>query len=366
MKDNTLHNALKLSKKGKYGAAIKLLEGEIMRYRDSFRFYYILALACLRSGDFGRAYTYFKSAHDIKSQDVNVLLGIAALNVKRGESGRALDLYFKVLGIESENKTAKYALAALRKHGGGDTLIDWLESGGIQNLYPPFLKEKHAALKTALRALGVCAALLLGLFTAARLDIIALPFAARAERDGFSVSALSKDDADALVETGGAYYSILTAPQILSLYADARKNFNAYKDNAARVAVNKILLSNAAEGIKNKARLLLRYLNENQPGFNTISERLSYRQINKESLIYNGCYVVWSGMATNVTQGENTTSFDFLVGYTKGGRELEGTVRVICPFAFAVNTDRPLEVLGAVAASTDGAFTLAGISLHPL
>jgi tetratricopeptide (TPR) repeat protein len=366
MKDKTLHTALALSKKGKYGAAIKLLEGEIMRFRDSFRFYYILGLSCLRSGDFGRAYTYFKSAHDIKSQDVNVLLGIAALNVKRGESGRALDLYFKVLNIESENKTAKYALAALRKHGGGDTLVDWLESGGMQKLYPPFLKEKFAFLKPALLFCGVCALFAIGLLAAAKLDIITLPFYARAERDGFSLSALSKDDESSLVEIGGVYDSILTAPEVSALYDGARKSFNAYKDNSARVAINKILLSNAAAGIKNKARLLLGYIDQTTPGFDSLTERFSYDEVRKESRFYNGCYVIWSGMATNVSQSNTETAFDFLAGYDPKGRQLLGTVRVTCPFAFTVNTERPLEILGAVAAQEDGGFTLTGVSIHPL
>jgi tetratricopeptide (TPR) repeat protein len=363
MKDNILHNALRFAKKGNYGDAITILEREILRYRDSFRFYYILALSCLRTGDFGRAYTYFKSAHDIKNRDVNVLLGIAALNMKRGENARAVDLYLKVLDIEPANKCAKNALSILRKYGGSEDLHDWLETKKIHKLYPPFPREKLRPSQIITVAFGVLAAAALGTFIAGKLRIIDLVFFRQEERTGFAVSALSSSDKSKIVETGGAYHTILTEQDVLSAYENARTYFNEYKDNSARIEINRILLSNASEGIKNKAHVLLRYIDDVEVGFNTLTERFDYRDVEQESSLYNGCYVAWGGMAANVEQTDNETSFDLLIGY-ETRRELRGIVRVICPFAFNIDRERPLDVLGRVAAQDNGTFNLNAVSIH--
>ncbi|MDR2480759.1 MAG: tetratricopeptide repeat protein [Spirochaetaceae bacterium] len=364
MKDKVLHNAMTLSKKGKYGDAIVILESEVFRYRDSFRFYYLLALSCMYAGDFGRAYTYFKSAHDIKNKDVNVLLGIAALNVKRGESGRAVDLYLKVLDIEPKNRRAKNALAVLRKYGGSDTLGEWLESGKINRLYPPFPKERFNAAKAALITVLIAAAVFFGLVTAVKFSIIKPHFLEKEERPGFTDSALKQDDKEKIIGTGGTYQIILTEKQVLNLYEDARDFFNSYKDNSARVAVNKILLSNASDGIKNKSRLLLKFIDNAVPGFETLTERFSYQQVEKENYIYDGCYVIWSGMAVNVEQENDSTSFNLLVGY-ENHKKVVGIVTVVIPFASDIDTERPLEVLGKIVSQENsGILSLEGISIH--
>jgi hypothetical protein len=72
-------------------------------------------------------------------------------------------------------------------------------------------------------------------------------------------------------------------------------------------------------------------------------------------------------MATNLDEGENSTTFDFLVGYDTRST-LEGIVQAAFGFSVSVNPERPLEVLGRVipvstAAGEDG-IRLEGIALH--
>lgn len=364
MKDKILTAGLRLARKKKYGGAITLMEGEILHYRDSFRFYYILALACLRAGDFGRAYTYFKSAYDIKTRDVNVLLGIAALNVKRGESARAVDLYLKVLDAEPNNKKANAALTILRKYGGSDELREWVESGRIQRLYPPFPPMPLDMRRCAAAGGAAFALAALGIITAARFNFITLSFMPeRSLRKGFTVSALSPKEKTTLVETGGAYELILTDQQVLETFEEARGNFNAYRDNSARRAVNKLMMSNASDGIKNKARILLGFLDEVTPGFDTLSEHFTYNDVARDGALYKGCYVIWSGMTANIDVEEKATSFDLLVGYEKR-QNLLGIVRVRCPFAFTVDKEKSIEVLGRVLPQSGGGFALEGVSVH--
>jgi hypothetical protein len=72
-------------------------------------------------------------------------------------------------------------------------------------------------------------------------------------------------------------------------------------------------------------------------------------------------------MATNLSAGEASTAFDFLVGYDTRTK-LEGIVQVRFDFSVSLAQERPLEVLGRVvpvstAAGEEG-IRLEGLALH--
>jgi tetratricopeptide (TPR) repeat protein len=366
MKETVLKKALLLAKRGKCGEAVSLLESELLRYRDSFIFYYLLAISCLKLGDFGRAYTYFKSAHEIKKRDVNVLLGIAALYIRRSEGARAVEMYLQVLNAEPKNKKAKKALAVLRKYGGGEELGVWVDSGKIKSLYPPFPRVRGADKKKLfLCAAAALAVLLSCAYAVIKKGVTPSAIFAREKREGYSDSALSASERGLPVDMTGAFQIVLTAQQVIEVYEKARKYFNEYKDNSARVEINRILYSNASEGVKNKARLLLGYIDETVVGFDNfdkLKEHFTYNEVAKDSALYNGCYVKWGGRAANIEQGAESTAFELYIGYEER-RVVLGSVRVECPFAFNIE-DRPLDVLGRVLSGGGGSFILGGVSVH--
>jgi hypothetical protein len=151
----------------------------------------------------------------------------------------------------------------------------------------------------------------------------------------------------------------------LELYERARKLFIEHRDEVAKVSLNRLIESNASDPVKNKARLLISYMEE--PGFDTLKDRFSYSEIKQDPLLYRNCYVIWRGMATNLTEGEESTTFDFLVGYDTRST-LEGIVPVVFNFSVPLNLERPLEILGKVipvssAVGEDG-IRMEGIALH--
>jgi tetratricopeptide (TPR) repeat protein len=363
-KDPVLSGALRLAKKRKYDAAITLLEGEIVRYRDSFRFYYLLSILCLYIGDYGRAYIYLRSASELKNRDVNVMLGIAAINVKRGENGRAVDLYLKVLELDDKNKIAKRALSVLRKYAGSDKLSDWIESGGIKKIYPLLPKEEADKTKIIISAILCIAVVFILFIIALKTNIFNIPAFEKEERAGFISSALEGGEKKDIVELGGAYETILTEKQVLAFYEAARKYFNNYDDNKARIEINRVMQSNASPSIKNNARILLRYIDENKISFDTLKTNFSYAEVSKEPHLYAGCYVIWKGMAANITADANTTSFDLLIGY-ENRSNITGIVRALCPFAANLSSESPLELLGRIVPDSGGrTFNLEGVTLH--
>ncbi|MDR2101729.1 MAG: tetratricopeptide repeat protein [Treponema sp.] len=363
--DPILTKATRLARRGNYNSAIKTLEPEVNRYYGSFRYYYLLGTSCLYTGDFGGALTYFKLAREIKMRDPSVLLGLAVLYLRRGETDRAVDFYLEVQELDEHNRIAKKALRVIRKYAGLENLSHWLESGGLSRLYPPL-----PALPLTLRRVGVplAAILLTVLLTGTvlfKLRILPLPFR-DAEREGLATSALAREEQDAPVQIGGSYRYILTINEVLNIYGEARTLFTQKRDEAAKVSLNRILESNASEPVKNKARILISYMEP--PGFDTLQDRFTYGEVIKEPALYRDCYVVWRGMATNLDTRQNMTTLDFLVGYDTRST-LEGIVPVVFNFSVSVNPERPLEILGRVvpvlAANASGQdIRLEGVALH--
>jgi tetratricopeptide (TPR) repeat protein len=369
VKDPILVKATRLLRRGSHNRAIKLLEPEVLRYRGSFTYYYILALAYLRTGIFNYAFDYFKRAREVKGRehDVTVLLGLAVLYLRRGETKPAVSFYLKVQELNEHNRIARKALKVIRKYSGTESIRLWADdSRRLKTLFPPPPPEPITASTFVVPLACVLAA---GALTYAALiwrGVLPMPIKLdfSTKREGFSAVALELEERMKPVEVGGSYRYILTVGQVLDTYEEARGLFNKQHDEPAKRNLNRILESNASDAIKTKARLLISYMDT--PGFDTLKDRFTYADVKKEPAIYRDCHVIWRGMATNFIIEENSTSFDFLVGYDTRS-VLQGIVPVRFNFAVTVDSQQPLEVLGRIVPiSTDSGqdIMLEGVALH--
>ncbi|MDR0457353.1 MAG: tetratricopeptide repeat protein [Treponema sp.] len=370
--DPILTKANRLVRSGKYEAAIRTLEPEINRYHGSFHYYYLLGSSCLRIGDFGGALTYFRLAHEARRQEPLAILGLAALFFRKGETERAVDYYLDVLELNEKNRTAIKAMKVLRRQAGTDSFLSWIEAGKLPSLYPP-IPFPGFSVKEKLGAFAIlCAVCMLTFGCLVRFKVIANPFYPRGTRldlpggiaGGRATLSLSREDRMAPVQTGGSYRYILTRVQALDVYEKALSLFTAYRDEAARINLNRILESNAAEGLKNRARVIISYMET--PGFDTFrrGDNVSYNDVMKDPRLYNEVHIIWRGMATNVVNSDEGTSFDFLVGYDTR-KTLDGIVHVVFSSAIPLNPERPLELLGRIVPSNaEDPIQLEGIAIH--
>jgi hypothetical protein len=166
------------------------------------------------------------------------------------------------------------------------------------------------------------------------------------------------------IQTGGSYRYNLTRVQALDTYERARSQFTAFRDEAARVNLNRILESNAADGLKNRARIIMSYMEA--PGFDTFkrADNVPYDEALKDPLLYHDVYVIWRGKAANVNTSDTGTTFDFMIGYDTG-TTLEGIVPVVFNKAIPLNPERPLEVLGRIIPTgPEGPIQLEGVAIH--
>ncbi|MDR3341917.1 MAG: tetratricopeptide repeat protein [Treponema sp.] len=364
--DPILTKATRLIRRRNYTGAIKILEPEVNRYHGMFTYYYLLGISYLYTGGFPVAFTYFKLARDIKMRNPAVLLGLAVLYLRRADTDRAVEYYLEVQDQDKPNKTAKKALKIIRKYSGSENFSAWLESRKLRRLFPPCPPAPLTLGSFLIPIACVLIAFSLGAGVLVKVKALPSPFKERPHRDGLTSSELAPEEREKLVEVGGSYRYVLTSAQVLDDYTKARTLFTGYRDEAAKIPLNHILESNAAEAIKNKARLLMSYMDV--PGFDTLSpqERFTYREIIKEPVLYRDCHVIWRGMATNLEVLQNTTSFNFLVGYDTRST-LEGIVPVVFTFSVPVNPEQPLEVLGKIVPVTTEKgqdIRLEGVALH--
>ncbi|MDR3337873.1 MAG: tetratricopeptide repeat protein [Treponema sp.] len=342
--DPVLAKGIRLLRRKKYGEVIRILEAEIFRFRDNFKYYYTLALSCLLSGEFGGAFDFFKRARDIKMREPLALLGLAVLYLRRGDTDKAVDLYLEVQELDPKNRIAHRALKIIRKHGGAENIIAWANSGKLPTLYPPKPSLPFSRLSLILPLAALALLFFSGLFFV-KFDVLNLFNKSGDQRRGIENTLLARDEQEAPVQTGGSYRYVLTRNEVLTVYSKAQSLFSQFRDEAAKVELNRLIESNASEGIKNKARLLMSYTG--LPGFDTLKDQYRYGQVINEPPLFRDCYVIWQGMAANLVTEENGTSFNLLVGYdTK--TTLEGIVPVYFDFVIPINTERPLEVLGKV------------------
>jgi hypothetical protein len=340
--DPVLTKAARLARSGDYNGAIKLLEPEQNRYYGSFTYYYLLGLSYLYSQVFGMALTYFKLAREQKMRDPSVLLALAVLYLNHGDTDKALDLYLEVQELDENNKIAKKALKIIRKHPGPENISAWIDSGKLPVLFPPLPRLPPSPAR--IRALVLIALLIAGAAAGIKIGKPSLPFGAGQRSEPKEIELLREEE-DAPMQIDGSYRYVLTRKEVVDKYNEARKLFVSYHDERARVNLNHLLESNSPEPVKNKARILLSYMDV--PGFDTLKDRFSYGEVIKEPVLYRDCHIIWRGIASNLNIEQNHTSFDFLVGYDTR-RTVEGIVRVDYDFAIPVNPERPVEILGRI------------------
>ena len=238
----------------RFATAIKRLEAKKDIYEENFEYYLTLGIACLYVGDIGASSSYFQLARRIKLTDTRLLLGQAAIFLRRGDTARALQYYLEIQENDPQNKTAAAAMEFIRVHGNYDTICRWVDTGKIEQFYPQLGSNPD---KIALTCIGITAFVLgvvFGFIFFPRGQQFTGP---RADLSKLELSSDEKSDAKEKDLSTQSYAFVMTNKEINRRYNDALKYFQSHRDNAAQIEVNMILNSDASLAVKKKARLLM-------------------------------------------------------------------------------------------------------------
>ncbi|MFQ3619908.1 MAG: tetratricopeptide repeat protein, partial [Spirochaetales bacterium] len=318
-----------------FAETIRLLEPQVFIYRQNPQFYYLLGMACIRTGDFAGAYSYLKRSEQLDPTNVAVKNALALVYLKRYETEQTLRYWLEVLDEEPKNPYARRGLKTLKERTTPEKIEELFDSNKVFRLLPSPGFYVPKPIKRLLIGMGILLLVLGGYLLydksrpQARPDIAAI----RLERE------------TALVDPDSRARYMLTQKEISDSFQRIKDLLQVYKDTEARIEMNKLLLSNATREVKVKVRALLPYLKE--PSFLTLQNSVSYLDVARDPLLYEGCYVRWKGRITNVKITDREISFDLLVGY-QDQKILEGIVPVTLSFAAKVDPAFAYEVLGEV------------------
>ncbi|MDE5899534.1 MAG: hypothetical protein K2H09_09800 [Treponemataceae bacterium] len=343
MARDVLEIARKYMRRRRFDKAIAVLESRAEIYEENFNYYQLLATACLYAGDTGSAATYFQRARNIRMTDVNPLVGQAALFLRRGNTDRAILYYLEILDNDPTNKTAKRAMEFIRTKGDFTTICRWVDTGRIERFYPPLGVNPYKVAGWLL-PLAACA---FGCLLAVRIipSFRSYYEGARADLTPLELTVNERKNAQETDLASGSYSYILSASQINDAYGKANRYFQQYRDNSAQIEINRILNSNASVAVKQKARMLMNYLEA--PTFDTLKDGPSFRQVEREPALYEDCWVSWSGRVSNAVRTESSYSCELLVGY-ETMEKVEGIVPLHFSVPPVIETDKPVTVLAKV------------------
>ena len=342
----------------RFATAISRLEAKADIYEDNFEYYLTLGIACLYVGDIGASSSNFQLARRIKLTDTRLLLGQAAIFLRRGDTARALQYYLEIKENDPLNKTADAAMEFIRVHGNYDTICRWVDTGKIEQFYPPLGSnpDKIALVSVVGFAFVLGCALTFLLFPRGQQYT-----GPRADLTKLELSSDEKSDAKEKDLSTQSYKFVLSNKEINRRYNDALKYFQTHRDNAAQVEINVIVNSDASVAVKKKARMLMGYFEI--PDFDTIKDVPSYSDVAANPAVYLDCWVNWGGKISNaVTYEDGSYSCDLLVGDDSLAR-YDGTVRVRFEKVPVVDVSRPVKILGKVTLE-DGMINLAGRAIY--
>lgn len=332
-----------LLKRRRFADVIKLLEGRSEFYEDNFEYYITLATACLYVGDIGTASTYYQYARRIKLTETRLLLGQAAIFLRRGDTKRALQYYLEVKENDPANKTANEAIEFVRTHGDYDTICRWVDSGKIQEYYPPLGTNPD---KVVLISLPIAACVLGCILTVAFFPKGPAYSGNRANLSSIALSADEKSNSQEKNLTTQSYKYILSNNQITRSYEDALNYFQNHRDNAAQMEINRLLNSNATLSIKQKAQVLMGYLEE--PTFDSLTDNPSYYDVEKEPELYLDCWVSWSGRISDaLINNDGSYTCRLLVGY-ESMKNVDGIVMMKFEQQPSLEPDQPVRILAKI------------------
>ena len=356
MARGVLERAHTLLQRRKFSHVISLLESgnnpEI--YRESFDYFLTAGIACLYLGDTGSAGAYFQRARHIRMTDPTLLNAQAVLFLRRGDTDRAISYYVDVLDYDPDNKIALSAMEFIRTHGSYDEVCKAVDSGEIEKFYPPLGINPDIIKRIALSALaGIVLALLIinvGRFIKRAQNFGVFPSKERPDLSGLFLTVDELTNAQKTKGSSSSAKYMLTDEQINKSYGLVKKYSTEYKENAARVEINRLLNSNADDFTKSNLQILLTHFGEHT--FDSLSEKndnIAYADVAKEPDLYLGCTVSWSGRVSNPISEGNSYRCDLLVGYETMER-VEGFVPLFfeeAPYP-AIDREKPVTVLGKI------------------
>lgn len=347
-----LARAERLLARGRNSKVIRFLEPKVPLFIEDPTYYTILGRACLESGLLKDADTYLNRGIQAEPKHLEARLTLAVNYLKRKDPVSAVRTWLEVLEDYPNDKYASKGLKTLKNIPDLFEQDSFLKAFEPSSFLPPVGSRWQGRI---LMLLVVFLALIVGFYVWGLESSLLGPLIKNDYRTGFEVL---KSERPQTEERSDVFYP-LAKQELAGIIKKALRYYQSYEDNEARYELNKIRYSNATEKIRRQSIGLIELLDE--PTINSLETSYTYDDVKQNPWLFEGVWVLWTGLAANITSDADATRFDFLVGLDKE-QILEGRVKVEIPFPIVME-QLPLELLARVE-PRDGDFILIGKTAH--
>ncbi|CAD7842281.1 hypothetical protein S1OALGB6SA_1395 [Olavius algarvensis spirochete endosymbiont] len=338
--------------RGRSLKVIRFLEPKVPLFIEDPIYYTILGRACLESGLLKDADTYLTRGIQAEPNHLEARLSLAVNYLKRKDPASAVKTWLEVLEDYPDDKYARKGLKTLKN------IPDLFQQDRFLETFEPRSFLPHIGPRWPGKILiltMVLLGILVGFYIWKSEDMLLGPLIKNNYRSGFESLKSERPQTEARDDV---FYP-LTNQELSKVVKAALKYYQSYEDNRARYELNKIKYSNATEEMRQQSIELTKLLGE--PTIDNLETSYTYGEVKQNPWLFEGVWVLWSGLAVNILSDSEATRFDFLVGMDKE-QILEGRVGAEIPFP-VVMEQLPLELLARVEPQHED-FILIGKTIH--
>ena len=338
-KNTDKKKGLRYYRKKKYVRAISHLEQALKESKSDPKIYQYLGYSSLKTDDVDGARSYFKGGLIHNEGNVDLLKGLSYIYLKDERVEDAINLWGEILEKRPMERKIKQALQKLRL---SENLTDFIEKSKPEDFFsmrsPFYYRIKPYMVGTSVLIFVV----ILGLI------FYISPLYERALNKTFPQAAQLKQiklpSEQNLVghnATKAIYY--FTDKELKSNFNKIKRLIYRNKTNEAIILLNKIINSNALPLVKEKFKILYKFIEPLDPL--SMDYNPEFYEITKNPIAYTGVYVLWHGRIANLIKVKNGVEFDFLVNYINEDT-IAGIAHVKVPGKFYIENKQKVEVFG--------------------
>ncbi len=305
---NLIDEGIKYLKKGEFLDAIDVFEEYLIHDKNNYIVYYYLSLAYIFRENYDEAYNYIRRAYDLNNEDTDVLNTIAFLQLKFSNVNEAINYWLDILDIEPSNFLVKRNLDKVRKSANVEKLSEKANPEGFINL--KLVRKKKFDInikKTAVFILGAVVILLIFL-TVQKFFLVKNKDIRVSQLNNVSLDKI-KDDYLVNKETKKSLFTFNTKI-IRNIFLQTKEKIKKKKYNEAIILINKILHSNADMVVKEKFKILSKFIPVNRE---KIEKNIKFSDLMNFPTLYQGVVVSWIGKIEDLNIGKESTKFNFIV-----------------------------------------------------
>lgn len=323
------NNGLKSFKKGDFLTAILNFE-ECLNYDpNDFLVHYYLGLVHIYRKNYDTAFKFIKTAYQLNNEDVNVINALAFLSLKNGNTQEAINFWVEALEIEPKNIIIKKNLEHLKKSKDIKKLI---ESASPEEFIR--FKIRHELKININKLLPTKKFVYIGSISLVSLALITIfvnifkqkkpekqnseIFITQKENIPYSIEEifLPDNEEDYIQRDIEKALFKYTKSDVKYLFSQCKKYLKEKRYNSAIIIINKVMHSNLSYIVKQKFALLKFFITP--PSKFEIKDNILYSDIINFPSIYEGTYILWTGIVNDIKIDETKTQFRFIVKEDEG------------------------------------------------